>query len=940
MPEVRSTKPNHPSNDRLISILAQQNGLLGKYVRNYPGKDIDSPFDWIDVWFLERSNWFFQNIEESSPLKKWSIKELRDLFSIEATLNVQNPYYVYSIHPNNFRGFRKLDHPISLSSKLIVIDGSNSSGKTSLTEAFEWLITGKLLRRSLLGNPRELENCICNQLRPNGEETWVEVELISEDGKKLTLKRVLVEDYGCTQASVPESVVYKDGKELSNDEETNLIEEIFAGEHPVLMQHSLRLFISSTPTERRDYFERLLQLDELTYLIEKSVVGDTRLEDFSASTGGVAIKKWDNFISSVKNRDSKKILRRVQKSSIDDLEPALETALSDVAKLEYQQVKEGLSIEQISEALQKAQLVKRQQKFPLLETLRPTKVIDEQLQITFSQKDLQDEIDLVVDAHKDFSQASKAAELIGEAQVAIAEAFQTLNSIGLIVAPDEVQICPLCNYDQIFTLTPERIQEIEKWQPTQVALNTASSALDKVITSLKSRITFILNNRKSLLPNLPNEEVWSKALEDADNKVAGDANALHAHVDGIKELLLEFDQTCERILGLSGLEQLQTINIDDVKQDCLTLIEKMDQVLDNAKTYGNLFEELDKAVGASVSEDPAYNLRQQWLELEEDLDDVAAEIRWEQAKNKAQTELKNLREIIKSSREVYLERRRLDFSESIGSIWEKLRNDRYSAFSKLRIPPPRGKGFPVEIEVKALLDDGERQVEVDALRVFSDSQVNVLGIAAFVTRAKLIGHKSLIIDDPVQSMDEDHFLTFAETLLPYLLTEGFQVVVLTHNDKFARDISHKFAENEDYVTMSIRHSRKKGCYLQEGNRRVTERLKKAEKYAEDGEFELAWSAIRKAIERLYLVTYIKYGPSNFNPHSWQDQTSEYMWGDEKNPRVGEIIENKIPKIGVRLNQILNMTAAGAHDKSPRGYTDLVNAIKDLRSLPQKLRVGG
>ena len=69
-------------------------------------------------------------------------------------------------------------------------------------------------------------------------------------------------------------------------------------------------------------------------------------------------------------------------------------------------------------------------------------------------------------------------------------------------------------------------------------------------------------------------------------------------------------------------------------------------------------------------------------------------------------------------------------------------------------------------------------------------QVNALGIAAFVTRSKLLGHKMLIFDDPVQSMDEEHFKTFAKDVLTHVLSEGFQVIILTHNDVFARDISH------------------------------------------------------------------------------------------------------------------------------------------------------
>jgi len=287
-------------------------------------------------------------------------------------------------------------------------------------------------------------------------------------------------------------------------------------------------------------------------------------------------------------------------------------------------------------------------------------------------------------------------------------------------------------------------------------------------------------------------------------------------------------------------------------------------------------------------------------------------------------------------RKQFLESRRTSFNQGIDSIWKALRGDQYSSFSKLHIPPPSGRGFPVEIEIKAALNDGQQQKEVDALRVFSESQVNALGIAAFVTRSKLLGHKVLIFDDPVQSMDEEHFRTFAQDVLTHVLAEGFQVVLLTHNDKFARDVSHSHYDRPGYVTMAVSLSRRMGCVVKEGNRRFSERLKLAEKEIDEGDLKKAWELVREAIERLYTVVYKKYGPPDFNPESWQDQTAEHMW----NSGAGKVIEEKVSGSGGELKDILDMSAAGSHDKPPRGETDLRRSIDFLKSLPGKLGVGG
>ena len=155
------------------------------------------------------------------------------------------------------------------------------------------------------------------------------------------------------------------------------------------------------------------------------------------------------------------------------------------------------------------------------------------------------------------------------------------------------------------------------------------------------------------------------------------------------------------------------------------------------------------------------------------------DLEWEQAKLMAQEDLQQIRTALMVYRQSFLETRRELFNAGMDKVWTALRKEGYSKFSKIHIPRPKGRGFPISIELKASLDDGEKQLEVDALRVFSESQVNVLGIAAFVTRAKLLGHRVLIFDDPVQSMDEEHFKTFARDLITEMLSEGFQVILLT-----------------------------------------------------------------------------------------------------------------------------------------------------------------
>ena len=105
---------------------------------------------------------------------------------------------------------------------------------------------------------------------------------------------------------------------------------------------------------------------------------------------------------------------------------------------------------------------------------------------------------------------------------------------------------------------------------------------------------------------------------------------------------------------------------------------------------------------------------------------------------------------------------------------------------------------------------------------------------------------------------------------------------------------------------------------------------------DDGELEEAWRDVRLAIERLYLITRIKYGAAGFNPSSWADQSAEYMW----NENVGSIVSDILPEAPSRLKDILDLTAPGAHDKSATGETDIRGAINDLRKYLNDMNLGG
>ena len=366
----------HPTCDEVLSLLAQIPGAIGHLIRIYPGVQDSDDTDWLEVWFVERINKHFS--ETLSP----EDQIIPDTLPATAQLELlAQPIRLLSMQCHFFRGFRHASYPIRLDGDLTVIDGRNTSGKTSLAEALEWLLTGCLSRRESmdLGSPHELENCVNNQFRPEDDETWVIGTFIlqtPDETKTFTLKRVLKEDYGITIGSRCTSILLLDEEELTPQKEIEVLDRLFASEPPLLMQHTLRLFVESEPKKRRQYFERLLHLEELTNLISKAVIGNARLSEFPSLTGSIALQAWDELESLVKADLSMKAHKRISRLEESDLCPHLMKALIKIANYEFPDIAgESSQIEEIGSVLANEQSKFQQKSFPLLTKLRPQREI-------------------------------------------------------------------------------------------------------------------------------------------------------------------------------------------------------------------------------------------------------------------------------------------------------------------------------------------------------------------------------------------------------------------------------------------------------------------------------------------------------------------------------------------------------------------------------------
>ncbi len=926
--------------DEALSPLLSTAAALGVLVRSYLESLITGDTNWLDVWFRHRlNNRFDSTLSDSDALVKPGAPS-----SGSSIAPLSNSVQLQTVQPHYFRGFRNPTSPIILKEHLTVVEGANSSGKTSLAESLEWLFVGQLSRRDDsrgLGNARELENCIGNQFRPADEETWVEATFtytVEGNSQTVTLRRLLEKDYGTTSTSMCTSTLFKDGVKLSADEEREVLNSLFASVPPLLMQHTLRDFVESVPQRRTEYFEQLLQMERLTTLISKAVIGDSRLSDFPSPGGSTGLRYWEALGGMLSQETSLRAHKKPSRAkSGDDLSSIIDSVLKTIALIEFPEVATPeTSNNDVAASLEAQQRQARQKSFPVLSSLRPKVQVSDEHYFDSHVTRISEASGKIMEDWQVYHAACVAAKPIGEDRLQTARAIHILLESGVINRELATQRCPICNYEPVETLTASRIGEAESWIPLQEAERSTTQKLKASILVARQELKGYVQALEDVLPTLPDPANWDKALGEADDAIQRAAQALR------ETRATDDAKISDAIVAAKELSDAEPA-LSSSAEECQQLIDRFNVTAQSlveagasSVRYRDAFRSLDAAIGAVAGIEPHYRSRDAWLNCHTNRNSIASDFRWEQEKRQTQNDLRTIRDFLIEYRQQFLEARRIAFNEGIGSVWGALRADQYSFFGQLNIPPPRGTGFPVEIEVKAVLNDGTDEKEVDALRVFSESQVNALGIAAFVTRSKMIGHKLLIFDDPVQSMDEDHFKTFARDVLDHLLGEGFQIVLLTHNDTFARDISHCHYNRAEYATMSVRLSKRDGCVVDEGSRRVNERLKLATKLVDEGRKADAWRIIRLAIERLYLVSQIRHGPAGFDPNSWRDHPAEYMWDNG----AGSIIEQHVPGSGTRLKEILDMTVSGVHDKSPQGETNLRQAIDYLKPLPAALYVGG
>lgn len=641
-----------------------------------------------------------------------------------------------------FRSFGIASQRLELTAPLAVVHADNSQGKTSLAEAVEFLYTGATTRRLLLGgSPSEFQDALCNAHLPVGSPVYVELGLDDGSGATRVLRRELTCDYrganDCTSTltldgTAADSVV-KAGLALS--------EPPLAA--PVLLEHTLRYAVSAKPGERSDYFKAVLEVGDLdvvraevaALLAEREAGPRSPLLFALEEVGAVSL-----FAAAVDPLRSTSTLPVVEQALLAACHAAAPPP--DLANDNHELSESDMEPLPVAAARVRYQLQARQS------TVLPLN----ELTITTTQPGAHVPGSATgMGATGTDAPADLAAPLLNAARayverVAAVDAATTIVLPLLQVAleldqvtgaePDHNADCPLCLTPR--ALTSARVAAIRAQVADQHQLSQASGALREQLRSLAAWAQTATQTAGHAVPTAARWDAPTRATRaqaatrlgappGAVEQVLAGADALATAADGVNLAHAQVRQSLDAVAAEAG--RLQQLDADQVEVAATQL------------------REFERALGTVAG-----------LQL-------AARLAFEQLHDAVQPQV--------------------DASADITG-WALLRPDELTTFDAII---RRGTGRKY-LDVTAALRPQSATVGVvrNALAILSNSQLNALGLAAFLARCQLLASPLVVLDDPVPGSDREHRSTFAGNVVAELLVGGQQVIVATHDSELARHL--------------------------------------------------------------------------------------------------------------------------------------------------------
>lgn len=687
-----------------------------------------------------------------------------------------------------FRSYGTAAQRLELSTPLAVVHADNSQGKTSLAEAVEFLFTGATTRRLLLGgSPSEFQDALRNAHLATTSPVYVELGLHDGTGPVRVLRRELTCDY--RGASDCTSTLTVDGTHIRSVTEAGLPLSDPPLAAPVLLEHTLRYAVSAKPGDRSDYFKAVLEVADLDVIrseidgliSEREAMPRDRL--LLLLRDAAAVTTFATAVDPLRRSSDPTAVDAALRTACHAAAPPPTPAEAD---------------EPLSEAATRLrQALHRRQELvlPIQDITSPAPPDPAGAGGGDDDGARNEPADQLLAAARQYEDRLLAVDT---AVAQVLPLLQAALQVERVTGIDEQHSaeCPLCLTAD--ALTAARVASIRAQVADQQQLSAAGALMQEQLRGLASQAQAVAGSVARAVPAAARWPAESRTARAADSvrlgAVDGQLQSVLAGVDELAELAGKArdaehrgQQALSALVSEAGrLHALSAEHLDVAATELreLTTVSASARLLhtENASRAETLVAVVrpqleagsDTAAWASVAE------------LADHPAEVAAALREHTQRTAATARLKQAAKQIEAAVQAVLDQRLMRMGDEVSRWWALLRPDELTGFEAI---VRRGTGRKY-LDVTAALAPQAAVAGVvrNALAVLSNSQLNALGLSAFLARCQLLSTPLIVLDDPVPGSDREHRSTFASDVVAALLDGGQQVLIATHDSELARHL--------------------------------------------------------------------------------------------------------------------------------------------------------
>ena len=388
---------------------------------------------------------------------------------------------------------------------------------------------------------------------------------------------------------------------------------------------------------------------------------------------------------------------------------------------------------------------------------------------------------------------SEAARKTDQKTARLSKLFAAALEVPEVADADAPCTCPLCGTS--LGLTPARIAEIRKHVAEHANVASASKQAREELQTLGHTVDSAARSVVAVLPTASNwNDQQRNENRDLVSALVGETGVniyddilellgrIQVVVDGASEAL----ERIQVLLAGAGQAVDATTELDvdaflEACQKCTSAVGRIGELREEyVLALLRLVEPLRTAIDRSANVGGWAEL----IQLVQDLGNLVEELRTARAEDRARNAVQQAVRDIDTAKAAVFDARFEAISEEIRRWWNLMRREQQVSFGGVRRRGTGRRFIDFKATIRTASDD--ELVERDAVGVYSDSQLNCLGLSAFLARCSREGGAIVVLDDPVLASDEEHRTTFARYVLEALTQQGTQALVATHDNKLAR----------------------------------------------------------------------------------------------------------------------------------------------------------